>query len=46
LPEPKVVCITRFWWQKKQEISLKINSIIAMISLYQALGGVDFTENL
>lgn len=31
---------------KKQETSLKINSIIAMIGLYQALGGVDFTQNL
>lgn len=31
---------------KKQEVSLKINSVIAMIGLYQALGGVDYTENL
>ena len=31
---------------KKQEVSLKINSEIAMIGLYQALGGVDYTENL
>ena len=27
---------------QKQEVSLKINEIIAMINLYQALGGVDF----
>jgi len=31
---------------KKQEASLKINSIIAMIGLYQALGGVDYVQNL
>ncbi|MCD8024638.1 MAG: TolC family protein [Candidatus Gastranaerophilales bacterium] len=27
---------------KKQEVSLKINEILALIQLYQALGGVDF----
>ena len=32
---------------QKQEISLKINEILAMINLYQALGGINiFTENL
>lgn len=32
---------------KKQEVSLKINEILAMINLYQALGGINmFTENL
>ena len=32
---------------QKQEASLKINEIIAMINLYQALGGINiFTENL
>lgn len=30
---------------QKQETSLKINEIIAMINLYQALGGVDFFSN-
>lgn len=30
---------------QKQEASLKINEIIAMINLYQALGGVDFFSN-
>lgn len=30
---------------QKQEVSLKINEIIAMINLYQALGGVDFFSN-
>lgn len=32
---------------QKQEVSLKINEILAMINLYQALGGINiFTENL
>lgn len=31
---------------QKQEVSNKINSIIAMIGLYQALGGVDYIQSL
>lgn len=33
---------------EQQVVSLKVNEIIAMISLYQALGGINFfnTENL
>ena len=31
---------------QKQTVSSAINKIIAAINLYQALGGVDFTENL
>lgn len=31
---------------KKQAVSSEINKIISAINLYQALGGVDFTDNL
>lgn len=31
---------------KKQAVSNRINSLVAMIGLYQALGGVDYTEAL
>ena len=31
---------------KKQAVSSKINKIISAINLYQALGGIDFTNNL
>ena len=30
---------------KKQAVSSEINKLISAINLYQALGGVDFTEN-
>lgn len=31
---------------QKQAVSNRINSLVAMIGLYQALGGVDYTEAL